>query len=489
MPRSITAASPPLHSLPIIGPMTGACPKVHAVGSVYYVAPYGDDANPGTFEQPWRTIGHAADVAGPGDTVYIRGGTYIEEVTFSHSGDADSPITFAANPGEAVTVQGSLTLAQGTSHLHLRGFAVTGYSIWGVTLLGDNRDVLLSGLDVSGGEAGVHFTVGYSGQPPLYGPVEDVTLEDSRIHDVLYTAVDCTPGPCNRMTFRRLEIYGAGLVGGASFGADGLAVERGHDILVEDCIIHDNGGDGIDLNSRDQEGNIPDILVRRNLVYRNHLQGVKLWAGGRMENNAIWGQGINPVVVGVYTGTFEVVNNTIAYNMWDPEYSVRDYAFVAAYPEIGFSPAVSLTLVNNIFAFNTGPQVGSPTGLYLGEGVRLTEHHNLYFSREDGEIYAAFAPEHNDGWFSRQDIADGTWTAVTGQGQGNVIGTPLFTSDWPEVDLHLGEGSPAIDAGSAEGAPDDDLAGHPRPVGAGYDMGAYEYRGSGVVLYLPMVIE
>lgn len=69
------------------------------------------------------------------------------------------------------------------------------------------------------------------------------------------------------------------------------------------------------------------------------------------------------------------------------------------------------------------------------------------------------------------------------------IGNPLFTSDWPEVDLRLGEGSPAIDAGSAEGAPDDDLAGHPRPVGAGYDMGAYEYRGSGVVLYLPMVIE
>jgi len=37
-----------------------------------------------------------------------------------------------------------------------------------------------------------------------------------------------------------------------------------------------------------------------------------------MENNIIWGQGINPVMVGRYRGTVEVVNNTIAYNMYDP---------------------------------------------------------------------------------------------------------------------------------------------------------------------------
>jgi hypothetical protein len=43
-------------------------------------------------------------------------------------------------------------------------------------------------------------------------------------------------------------------------------------------------------------------------------------------------------------------------------------------------------------------------------------------------------------------------------------------------DYHLMAGSPALDTASAAGAPSDDLDGLPRPVGAGFDMGAYERR-------------
>jgi len=450
---------------------------------VYHVSTEGDDGDPGTFDAPWRTIQHAADTVQPGDTVCVHTGTYVEDVTFSRSGTDGAPITFTAAPGEAVTIQGSLTLAPNTSYLSLIGFAVQGFDIWGISLEGDNHHVLLSHLNVAGGEAGIHFTVGYSGEDPQYGPVSDVILEDSIVHGCEYTAVDCTPGPCDRMTFRRLEIYGAGM--DAGFSGDGLAVERGQDILVEDCYIHDNGGDGIDLNSRDWDGNVPGIIVRRNRVVRNHLQAIKLWAGGRMENNLIWGQGINPVTAGVYTSTCEVVNNTIAYNMYDPTYSARDYAFIAAWPEIGFSPPVTLILVNNIFALNTGPAVGGPTGIYLGAGVQLIEHHNLYWSREDGEIQAEFVSG-RDPWFTRDEIADGTWTAFTGQGGGDVVSDPLFTSGWPAVNLHLQEESPAIDAGAMEIAPSVDLESNPRPIGSGVDIGAYEH---GASIYLPLILK
>ncbi len=37
-------------------------------------------------------------------------------------------------------------------------------------------------------------------------------------------------------------------------------------------------------------------------------------------------------------------------------------------------------------------------------------------------------------------------------------------------------GSPTIDAGTATGAPNHDFAGNPRPAGAGYDIGPYEYQ-------------
>ncbi len=453
--------------------------------STYYVAPDGDDANPGTLDQPWRTIQHAADSVAPGDTVYVRGGAYTESVAFSTSGTATAPITFAAYSGETPVVSGDFDLAQGASHLRLRGFTLQNFSIWGVTLEGNNSDVVLSGLNISGGEAAVRFTVGYSEQPPQYGPVSDITLEDSTIRGTEYEAVDCTPGPCDRMTFRRLEIYDSGI--GAGFGGDGLSVARGRDILVEDCYIHDNGGDGIDLNSRDRGGNVPGIVVRRNRTVRNHLQGIKLWAGGRMENNVVWGEGINPVVVGIYTSTVEVVNNTIAYNMYDPAYSSRDYSFIAAYPEIGFSPPVSLLLVNNIFAFNTGPQVETtPTGLYLGAGVQLTEHHNLYWSYDGCEVTAEFVAGREDTCFTRAEMTDGTWATFTGQGSGDLAVDPLFVSGWPNVDLHLQADSLAVNAGSAAGAPSNDAESRPRD--AHPDIGAYERWIPAAWVYAPLTL-
>jgi len=441
----------------------------------HHVSPSGKDSNPGTRSQPWRTIQHAADSVAPGDIVYIHTGTYTEDVIFNISGTAGAYITFSAAPGEKVTAKG-LEFARSTAYLKLSKLTVQGFSVWGVFLRGSNHHISLSGLTIIGGEAGVRITWGYSGQPPEDGPVSDVILKNSFIQGSIYTAVDCTPGPCDRSIFRNLEITGAG-GGQESWGADGLAVERGKDILVEDCYIHDNGGDGIDLNSRDFKGNVSGVVVRRNIVVRNHRTGIKLWAGGRIENNILWGQGHTPVSIGAYPSTYEVVNNTIAYNMWDEDFSVRNYAFVAAYPDGGTSSKVDLTLLNNIFAFNSGDALGGPTGLYLGEGVNLvSEGHNLFWSREDGEIQAEFVK--GDPWFSRTEIADGTWAAATGQGTGETTADPLFVAGWQNVNLHLKANSPAIDAGTSENAPSVDCEGRQRPAGHGYDIGAYEYGAS-----------
>ena len=45
-------------------------------GSTYCVAPDGDDAAPGSFDQPWATLAKAAATIAAGDTVYVRGGLY-----------------------------------------------------------------------------------------------------------------------------------------------------------------------------------------------------------------------------------------------------------------------------------------------------------------------------------------------------------------------------------------------------------------------------
>jgi hypothetical protein len=458
------------------------------VACTYYVTPGGNDSAPGTEAQPWATFQHAADTAQPGDTICFWGGSYpTEETHLTHSGTADAVITFIAYPGETPTLDGEgstaelLILDQGTSYLRISGFALRNFRVWGMELSGENRHIQLDHLDISGGEASIHFTYGESAEsPPAEGPVEYITLEDSTIYGSQYSAVDCTPGPCNHMVIRRVEIYNTGLEGEAFYGSDGLEFARGYPVLVEDCYVHDNGGDGIDLNSRDRVGNATGVVVRRNRVVRNHLNGIKLWAGGRVENNVVWGQGNSAMWVGTFPSTMEVVNNTIAYNMWDPAYSERNWAFVAGYPEEMDSPPVMLTLVNNVFAFNADPTDSGPTGIYLGPGVNLVrEEHNLYYSREDGEITAEFVSG-RDVDFTRAEITDGTWASYTGRGQNDTTDDPLFVSGWPEVDLHLQAGSPAVNAGSTEGAPADDAEGHPRD--AQPDLGAYDVGAAGAAL-------
>lgn len=42
----------------------------------FFVAPAGNDADPGTLEKPFASVQRAQDAVAPGDTVYLRGGTY-----------------------------------------------------------------------------------------------------------------------------------------------------------------------------------------------------------------------------------------------------------------------------------------------------------------------------------------------------------------------------------------------------------------------------
>ncbi|MBN1940760.1 MAG: right-handed parallel beta-helix repeat-containing protein [Candidatus Diapherotrites archaeon] len=62
----------------------------------YYVAKTGcSDSGSGTLATPFCTLAKAASEADtPGDTVYIKAGTYNEPIRITHSGSAGNPITF-----------------------------------------------------------------------------------------------------------------------------------------------------------------------------------------------------------------------------------------------------------------------------------------------------------------------------------------------------------------------------------------------------------
>src|SRR5437773_803646 len=82
------ASHPPMRPLPT------ATKNALAKGPTYFVdAVKGDDKNDGSKAKPWKTIQHGANRLKPGDTLYLRGGTYYEKVRLARSGTADAPIT------------------------------------------------------------------------------------------------------------------------------------------------------------------------------------------------------------------------------------------------------------------------------------------------------------------------------------------------------------------------------------------------------------
>ena len=72
------------------------------------MAKTGSNANPGSLESPYLTIGKAAEAAQPGDTVTVHRGTYREWVKPPRGGrNESSRITYRAAAGEEVLIKGS----------------------------------------------------------------------------------------------------------------------------------------------------------------------------------------------------------------------------------------------------------------------------------------------------------------------------------------------------------------------------------------------
>jgi len=105
-----------------------------------YVAPNGDDSNPGTLAQPVRTLAKARDLARPrlasmtSDlAVYLRAGTYpvSSTVTFSNadSGQNGHYVKYLAYPGERPLITGGQPIKGWTVHDAAKNI----YSVSGVT--------------------------------------------------------------------------------------------------------------------------------------------------------------------------------------------------------------------------------------------------------------------------------------------------------------------------------------------------------------------
>jgi hypothetical protein len=130
-------------------------------GKSVYVAPGGNDNNPGTFSQPFATVAKGiASISAAGDTVFVRGGVYTSSTTIniSSSGTADKTLKLWAYPGEHATLDFS-SMAVGSSN---RGITLKG-SYWYIKGI-DIKGAGDNGLNISGSHNIIEFCAFYENQ-------------------------------------------------------------------------------------------------------------------------------------------------------------------------------------------------------------------------------------------------------------------------------------------------------------------------------------
>ncbi len=71
------------------------------------IEPGAEAAEAGTAQHPFAVIQQAASVAGPGDTVTVRAGTYRERVAPHRGGKPGAPVMYRAAPNAEVVIKGS----------------------------------------------------------------------------------------------------------------------------------------------------------------------------------------------------------------------------------------------------------------------------------------------------------------------------------------------------------------------------------------------
>ena len=396
--------------------------------ATYYVAPppTGNDTNSGTLGSPWATLQHAADVIQPGDTVFLRAGSF-DGAHFTTSGTAALPITVKAFPGETVEIDSDnphtpdgINL-EGASHFIVEDLHVSGRTRAGIrAVLCEN--VTLRGNRLDGNGRWGIFT----------GFCDDLLIEANHTSSSGDEHGIYVSNSGDRPTIRGNRIWdnhanGIHMNGDASQGGDGVISGA----VVENNIIFGNGvggGSGINMDG------VQDSIVRNNLLFDNHASGISLYridGGAPSSGNLIY----NNTVVVADDGRWALnikngsTDNRVRNNVFYNYHSYRGSISVNADSLTGFS----------------------------------SDHNAVMdrFTLDDGDSVSTLS----------------AWQSQTGQDHDSVLSTPVALFTDPTRDFHLREGSPALDSGETLTEVLADLEGTPRPLGSAFDIGAYEGLG------------
>ena len=426
-------------------------------GRTFFVANAGNDSNPGTETQPWRTLAKGSSTAQPGDTVYVKAGTYNESIRASRSGTAGNLITFKAAPGDECTHTGSywnnpvcdVVLSGGNidinrqSYIRVEGFAVTGYNGPGVWCQ-DRGSEVVNHVELVNNY--IHDLSGYGIE--CRNP-HDTLIEGNYIRDIHGSAAIGIRGD---RTPKNLTIRGNTIL---HVDCDGVHVE-GQGVVIENNTLGDSYHTDCHQDALEVYGPVDGLIIRNNLIW-DWTQNIYLSAetnyirNTAVLGNVVWcdrycAQGSDAPGVNCGPNVADVTNLRVEGNTFHNVWNL----FTDSYARSSSYWITGLVIRNNLFAN----------------------------SRYSVEINGSFSSDYN--LFHQTRIRGHNtlagYRAAGGSGETNSLEVDPKLVNPIAFDFRIRTDSPAVDRGTMIEDLRSDPDGKTRYLGAGFDIGAYEAR-------------
>jgi hypothetical protein len=246
--------------------------------SAFYASPSGSPGGDGSMSSPWdlqTALDHPAAVQ-PGDTIWLRGGTYAAAMYVSNlTGTAVRPIIVRQYPGERATIDGG-TAGQGLvtrgAHTWFWGLEVMGSSGQPILVYNSVGDRFINLVVHDAGKYGIaQFTWTGARQTEIHGCIVYNNGREHNLDHGFYVQNDVATGMLYVTDNIIFNNWARGIQAYAKVGTQRETISG---IVIEGNVAFHNGSISVPVNHTKQimvGGMVPgsDIIVRSNYTYGN----------------------------------------------------------------------------------------------------------------------------------------------------------------------------------------------------------------------------